>query len=54
MGLTVTGFASGRQHALALAPHADIAFVDVNSRTVQQVPSIGRELAERFGITVVS
>lgn len=53
MGLTVTGFASGRQHALALAPHADIAFVDVNLSDGATGPSIGRELAERFGITVV-
>lgn len=53
MGLTVTGFASGRQHALALAPHADIAFVDVNLSDGATGPAIGRELAERFGITVV-
>ncbi|KQZ49412.1 response regulator [Rhizobium sp. Root149] len=53
MGLTVAGFASGRDHALALAPHADIAFVDVNLSDGATGPSIGRELAERFGITVV-
>lgn len=53
MGLTVTGFASGRDHALALAPHADIAFVDVNLSDGATGPSIGEELAERFGITVV-
>lgn len=53
MGLKVSGFASAREHALRLAPTADIAFVDVNLSDGATGPSIGRELAERFGITVV-
>ncbi|AYD02908.1 response regulator [Neorhizobium sp. NCHU2750] len=53
MGLKVTGFASGRKHALALAPYADIAFVDVNLSDGRTGPDIGRELAEDYGLTVV-
>ena len=53
MGLTVSGFASRREQAMKLAPFADIAFVDVNLSDGATGPSIGRELAERFGITVV-
>ncbi|MGF9694948.1 response regulator [Rhizobium sp. 0TCS1.26] len=53
MGLTVSGFASGRMHALSLAPNADIALVDVNLSDGPTGPSIGRELAERFGVTVI-
>jgi CheY-like chemotaxis protein len=53
MGLTVSGFASGRDHALRLAAHADIALVDVNLSDGATGPEIGRELAERFGITVI-
>jgi CheY-like chemotaxis protein len=53
MGLTVTGFANSREHALRLAAHADIALVDVNLSDGATGPQIGRELAERFGITVI-
>jgi DNA-binding response OmpR family regulator len=53
MGLTVSGFASGRDHALRLGAHADIALVDVNLSDGATGPEIGRELAERFGITVI-
>lgn len=53
MGLTVSGFASSREHALKLAPQADIALVDVNLSDGATGPDIGRELAARFGITVI-
>jgi CheY-like chemotaxis protein len=53
MGLKVAGFASGRKHAIDLAPYADIAFVDVNLSDGRTGPEIGRELAEDFGLTVV-
>jgi DNA-binding response OmpR family regulator len=53
MGLKVVGFASARKHALALAPYADIAFVDVNLTDGRTGPEIGRLLAEEYGLTVV-
>ena len=53
MGLKVAGFASGRKHAMSLAPHADIAFVDVNLSDGRTGPEIGRELAKEYGLTVV-
>ena len=53
MGLQLVGFASGRSHALALAQHADIALVDVNLSDGRTGPSIGRELAETYGVTVI-
>ncbi|WP_377297288.1 response regulator [Rhizobium sp. SGZ-381] len=53
MGLTVSGFASGRDHAMDLAPYVDIALVDVNLSDGATGPSIGRELSERYGITVI-
>ncbi|MCB5202279.1 response regulator [Neorhizobium sp. T786] len=53
MGLKVAGFASGRSHALELAQTTDIAFVDVNLSDGRTGPSIGRELAETYGITVI-
>ncbi len=53
MGLTVSGFASGRAHALAHAPYIDIALVDVNLSDGATGPSIGRELSERYGVTVI-
>ncbi|MDO1585189.1 response regulator [Rhizobium oryzicola] len=53
MGLKVAGFASGRQHALTLAPFVDIALVDVNLSDGATGPEIGRELSERFGVTVI-
>ncbi|WP_137129299.1 response regulator [Rhizobium sp. FY34] len=53
MGLTVSGIAGGRDHALKLAHHADIALVDVNLSDGATGPRIGRELAARFGITVI-
>jgi DNA-binding response OmpR family regulator len=53
MGLKVAGFASGRKHALSLAPHADIALVDVNLSDGRTGPAIGRELALEYGLTVI-
>jgi DNA-binding response OmpR family regulator len=53
MGLKVAGFASARKQALALAPLADIALVDVNLSDGRTGPEIGRELAEEYGLTVV-
>ena len=53
MGLTVTGFASGRDNALDFAPFADIALVDINLSDGATGPEIGRELSQRFGVTVI-
>lgn len=53
MGLKVVGFASGRKHALDLAPYADIAFVDVNLSDGRTGPDLGRELAADYGLTVI-
>lgn len=52
-GFEVAGLASSRDHAVKLAPEADIAFVDVNLSDGASGPEIGRVLAEDFGITVV-
>jgi FixJ family two-component response regulator len=53
IGFEVAGLASSRDHAVQLAPAADIAFVDVNLSDGASGPEIGRQLAEEFGITVV-
>ncbi len=53
MGLQVAGLASGSSHALALAQTADIAFVDVNLADGKTGPALGRELATRYGVTVI-
>ncbi|MFB9949748.1 response regulator [Rhizobium puerariae] len=53
MGLKVTGLANARKHALELAPLADIAIVDVNLTDGRTGPDIGRELARRYGVTVI-
>ncbi len=53
MGLQVVGFANGRNPAMALAQNADIALVDVNLADGRTGPSIGHELAERYGVTVI-
>lgn len=52
-GFEVAGLASSLEHALSLAPVADIAFVDVNLADGSSGPAIGRILAEDFGIAVV-
>lgn len=53
MGLKVAGFANARKHALELASRADIAVIDVNLADGRTGPDIGRELAERYGVTVL-
>ncbi len=53
MGFAVAGLASSREHAVMLAPFADIALVDVNLSDGASGPEIGRLLAEKFGVTVV-
>lgn len=52
-GLTVAGIARGRDKAIALAPSADIALVDVNLSDGATGPSIGRILAEKYGLAVI-
>ena len=49
----VVGFASDKRRALALAPLADIALVDVNLADGPSGPEIGRILAETYGVTVI-
>ncbi len=53
MGLEVSGFASGRKHAMALAASSDIALVDINLSDGPTGPDIARQLAEEYGITVI-
>jgi len=53
MGLDVVGVATNRKQALSLAPHADIAFVDVNLADGPTGPEIGQRLVDEFGVTVV-
>ena len=52
-GYTVAGIATDRAEAMAAAEGARIAFVDVNLRDGPSGPGIARDLAERYGITVV-
>ncbi|MBO9100237.1 MULTISPECIES: response regulator [unclassified Rhizobium] len=52
-GLQVAAIANTMARALAAAPHADIALVDVNLSDGPTGPAIGRMLAEQFGIAVV-
>ncbi len=51
-GLEVVGVATDRKQALALAPQADIAFVDVNLADGATGPEIGQRLVDEFGVTV--
>jgi DNA-binding response OmpR family regulator len=52
-GMTVAGIANSMERALAAAPFADIALVDVNLSDGATGPAIGRLLAEKFGIAVI-
>ena len=52
-GLEVAGIANSMAHALAAAPYADIALVDVNLLDGATGPAIGRMLAEDYGIAVI-
>lgn len=53
MGYNVAGLASSQEHAVKLAPSADVAFVDVNLSDGASGPEIGKLLAEKYGVTVV-
>ena len=52
-GFTVGAIAADRQAALDAAGHCDIALVDLNLRDGPTGPSIGIELATRYGIRVI-
>ncbi|WFS02903.1 response regulator [Rhizobium tumorigenes] len=52
-GLQVAAIANTMARALAAAPYADIALVDVNLSDGPTGPAIGRMLAEQYGIAVV-
>ncbi|MEZ2132174.1 MULTISPECIES: response regulator [unclassified Sinorhizobium] len=52
-GLAVAGIATSTDRAIALAPSADIALVDVNLADGATGPSIGRILAEKYGLAVI-
>ncbi|PZM09676.1 response regulator [Rhizobium tubonense] len=52
-GMSVAGIANDMVHAMAAAPFADIALVDVNLSDGATGPEIGRMLAEKFGIAVI-
>jgi len=47
------GFAASYDDALALAPGADMAFVDVRLRDGIEGPNIARRLIDEFGMNVV-
>src|SRR3546814_4286867 len=53
MGHQVAGMASNRNHAMALSQAVDIALVDVNLSDGRTGPSIGRELSEVYGVTLI-
>ncbi|MBX4994495.1 response regulator [Rhizobium leguminosarum bv. viciae] len=53
LGFEVSGTADGFLSAQALAPHSDIALVDINLRDGATGPRIGQYLANEFGIAVV-
>ncbi|MGA1801744.1 response regulator [Rhizobium sp. HT1-10] len=52
-GLKVAGVANSMARAMAAAPYADIALVDVNLSDGPTGPAIGRMLAEQYGIAVI-
>ena len=53
LGCRPAGIASDAQAALSLADQADIALVDLNLRDGPTGPEIGRQLAQRHGLTVL-
>ena len=53
MGLTPVGIAPDRRSALALAPQADVALVDLNLRDGPTGIRIGQMLAQAHGVTVL-
>jgi len=52
-GHECVGIAPNRMAALAIAPNADVALVDLNLRDGATGERLGAELAEEFGLTVV-
>jgi len=52
-GLQVAGIANTMARALAAAPYAKIALVDINLSDGPTGPAIGRVLAEQYGIAVI-
>ncbi|WP_340264720.1 response regulator [Sphingobium mellinum] len=52
-GFTVGAIAADRDAALAAAMDCDIALVDLNLRDGPTGPSIGLELASRYGVQVI-
>lgn len=52
-GYQVTGIAADRASALAAAPGAEFAFVDINLRDGPTGPEIGAALARDHGVKVV-
>ncbi|MET0545718.1 MAG: response regulator [Caulobacterales bacterium] len=52
-GYEVAGIAADSEEAMAAAPKARIAFVDVNLRDGPTGPRIARALAEQFGMKIV-
>ena len=52
-GFTVVAIAADRAAALAAAADCEIALVDLNLRDGPTGPSIGMELAARYGVSVI-
>lgn len=52
-GYQVTAIAADRPSALAAAPQAEFAFVDINLRDGPTGPEIGAALARDYGVKVV-
>jgi len=52
-GYTVVAIAADQGEALAAAPAAEIAFVDLNLRDGPTGPALARELAKKFGVRIV-
>lgn len=53
LGFPTSGIARDFESARRLAPHSDIALVDVNLADGETGPRIGQYLADEFGIAVV-
>lgn len=52
-GLEVTGIAQDRKSAMALAGDCDVALIDVNLHDGVTGPSIGADIAARYGANIV-
>ena len=52
LGYPISGIASDFESARRLAPHSDLALVDVNLRDGETGPEIARYLAQEFDIAV--